>query len=136
MSISNRNQLSILDLPDEILRAIFHKLNTIHMFYSLVGVNRRFDRLALDSIYIHCVNFTIERFDIHKFSVDLRMLDKICSKILPRINEKVTKLIIDPFCAKHILEAVHYPQLYSLTFVHYQPDTFLRHLLGMIINVV
>jgi hypothetical protein len=137
MNILSNNDINILDLPDEILRVIFNKLNTIDMFYSLVGVNQRFDRLAFDSLYIHYLDFVIERSDIHNYSVDDHILDKICSKILPRINEKVTKLTVDPFCMIRILDgAVHYPQLYSLSLVNYRPEIFLRHLLGMSMNFI
>jgi len=49
MNIRNKKDINILDLLDEMLRAIFNKLNMIDMLYSLVDVNRRFDRLSLYS---------------------------------------------------------------------------------------
>jgi len=136
MNIFKRNDINIFDLPDEILRIIFNKLNTISIFYSLVGVNKRFDRLALDSFYIHHLDFVIKRSDVQNSSADDQSLDQICSKILPRINEKVTKLTVDPFSIKRILGAVHYPQLHSLSLLNYQPDIFLRHLTRMIMNFI
>lgn len=135
MNILKSNYINILDLPDEILRIIFNKLNTTEIFYSLVGVNQRFDRLALDSLYIPHLDFVIKRSNIHNSSVDVHILDKICENVLPRINDKVTKLIVDPFFMKRILNDVHYPQLHSLTFVNFQPDMFLQHLSGMLINL-
>ena len=48
--MSNNNEINILDLPDEILLSILNKLNNIDILYSLVDVNQRFDRLALNSI--------------------------------------------------------------------------------------
>jgi hypothetical protein len=59
MNNLNKNYLNILDLPDEILSIIFHKLNMVDVLYSLVDVNRRFDRLALDSLYIRDLDITI-----------------------------------------------------------------------------
>ncbi|CAF5010034.1 unnamed protein product, partial [Rotaria socialis] len=50
--------MSILDLPDEMLLCILNKSNNINVLYSLVDVNERFDRLALDSIYIRGLDFT------------------------------------------------------------------------------
>ncbi|CAF2395648.1 unnamed protein product [Rotaria sp. Silwood2] len=132
MNILNSNDINILDLPDEILRIIFNKLNTIDIFYSLVGVNKRFDRLALDSLYIHHLDFVIQRFHIDNSSVDV-YIDKICEKILPQINEKVTKLTLDPFSVERILDAVHYPQLHSLSLVNFQSDIFLEHLSSRLI---
>jgi hypothetical protein len=64
MNIIYSNDINILDLPDEILRTIINQLNTTDIFYSLVGVNQRFDRLALDSLYIHHLDFVMERSDV------------------------------------------------------------------------
>jgi hypothetical protein len=122
MNISNTSDINILDLPDEILHIIFNKLNTIDIFYSLVGVNQRFDRLALDSLVIHHLDLVIRQSNIPNSSVDNHIFDKICLKILPRINENVTKLTIDPCSMERILGAVDYPQLHSLLLVCYQPD--------------
>jgi hypothetical protein len=91
----------------KMLRAIFNKLNMI------------------DYLYIHHLEFVIEQDDIH-------ILDRICSKILPRINEKVKKLTVDPFSMECILDAVDYPQLHSLSLVDYQPEILLQHLKGII----
>ncbi|CAF4125443.1 unnamed protein product [Rotaria magnacalcarata] len=52
----------------------------------------------------------------------------VCSKILPRINDKITKLTLDPFSTEHILSAVKYPQLHSLSLDNYQSHILLRHL--------
>jgi hypothetical protein len=136
MNILCNNDINILDLPDEILRTILNKLNTIDVFYSLVDVNQRFDRLSLDSLYIHHLDFAIERSDVHNSSVDTYILDKVCEKILPQINDKITKLTVDPFSTERILGAVKYPQLYSLSLVNYQSHILLRYLQGMIINLI
>jgi len=89
MNILSSNDINILDLPDEMLRAIFNKLNMVDMLYSLVDVNQRFDRLAFDSLHIYHLNFASKRDNTHNSSVDIHILDRICSKILPRINEKI-----------------------------------------------
>jgi len=136
MIILNSNDINILDLPDEILCIIFNKLNTIDVFYSLVDVNQRFDRLAFDSLYLHHLDLAIERSDVYNSSLDIYILDKVCEKILPRINDKITKLILDPFSTEPILGAVRYPQLHSLSMVNYPPDILLRYLKGMFINLI
>jgi hypothetical protein len=58
MNNSNDEYHNILDLPDEILLIIFKKLNTIDVFYSFGDVNRRFNRLALDFLYIRHLVFS------------------------------------------------------------------------------
>jgi len=54
MNTLNNKNINILDLPDEILFIIFNKLHMIEMFYSLVNVNQRFDRLVLDPMNHLC----------------------------------------------------------------------------------
>ncbi|CAF3609710.1 unnamed protein product [Rotaria socialis] len=129
MDILNNNNINILDLPDEILRTILNKLNMVDILYSLVDVNQRFDRLALDSLYIHHLDLVIKRDDIHNSSVDTHIIERICSKILPRINDKVTKFTLEPLSVERVLGTIHYPQLHSLSFVNFQPKIFSQHLL-------
>jgi hypothetical protein len=136
MNILNNNNINILDLPDELLCVIFNKLNMMDMFYSLVDVNQRFNRLIFDSLYIHHLNFAIKRFDVHHYSMYNDILDRICSKILPQINDKVNKLTVDPLSMERILCAVHYPQLHSLSLINYQLKTLSQHLSSMIINFI
>ena len=61
METSNNYNTNILDLPDEMLLAIFNKLNMVDVLYSLVDVNKRFNRLILDPFYIHNLDFTVKR---------------------------------------------------------------------------
>ncbi|CAF3350599.1 unnamed protein product [Rotaria sp. Silwood1] len=65
----------------------------VDVLYSLVNVNRRFDRLALDSLYIRDLDITIittmnSLYD-QTSSTDAQVLSKICEKILPRIHHQV-----------------------------------------------
>ena len=68
----------------------------------------------------------------NNFSVDKQVLNRICEEILPRINNKINKLTVDRHSMERILRAVDYPQLYSLSFVNFQPDTLLQHLTGIL----
>ncbi|CAF1457214.1 unnamed protein product [Rotaria sordida] len=129
MDILNNSYINILDLPDEMLRIIFNKLNMVDMLYSLVDVNQRFDRLAFDSLYIDHLDLVIKQDDIHNSSIDTHILDRICSKILPRINNKVTKFTLEPLSMECVFGTVHYPQLHSLSFINFQPNILSQHLL-------
>ncbi|UJR34375.1 hypothetical protein I4U23_021783 [Adineta vaga] len=128
MVILNSNDINILDLPNEMLRTIFNKLNMIDVLYSLVDVNKRFDRLALDSLYVHHTDLIINRDDIQNSLAEIDILQRICSKILPRINDKTTKFTLEPLSVERILNIVDYPQLHSLSFVNFQPKILLQHL--------
>jgi hypothetical protein len=136
MNTLSSNDINIFDLPDEMLRAIFNKLNMVDILYSLVDVNQRFNRLALDSLYIYHLDFVVKQSDIYNSSVDFNIIKGICKKILPRINEKVNKITVEPLSMERVLGAVHYPQLHSLSVINIQDKIFLQHLAGMITNFI
>jgi hypothetical protein len=119
---------NILDIPDEILQFIFNKLNMVDKLDSLVDVNQRFHRLTPDSPYIHHLNFAVEPSNAYHSSIYAHILDRVCEKILPRVNNKVTKLTLEPFSVERVLGTVNYPQLHSLSFVNFQPEILSRHL--------
>ena len=129
MDILSDNDINILDLPDEILLIIFKKLNVIDIFYSLTDVNQRFDRLALDFLHIYHLNFAIKQDDTD-------ILDKICSKILPRINQKITQLTLEPLSVERVLGTTYNPQHYSLTLVNFNPETLLQYLTDIVLNFI
>jgi hypothetical protein len=139
MNNLNKNEVNILDIPDEIFFIIFKKLNMVEVLYSLVNVNRRFDRLALDSLYINNLNMadtmTINSFDEQPRSIDAQIIRKICEKILPRIHDQVHKLTIEEFSIKSIL-AANYPQLYSLSLINFQEEILYQHLTGIVFNSI
>jgi hypothetical protein len=137
MNIFNSDCINILDFPDEILRVIFDKLNMVDVFYSLVGVNQRFDRLALDSVYTHHLHFVIKPLiKCYTSSVDHQVLDKICRKVLPRIHCKIDKLTVEPLSMECVLDTANYPQLHSLSLVNFPKETLLQHLRGLFVNLL
>jgi hypothetical protein len=131
MNVSKYNDVNILDLPDEILEFILNKLKTIDLCYSLVDVNQRFNRLALHSRCIHHLDFAIESITNRHSSMCIHILNRICEEILPRIHQKLTKLTLEPFSIERVIGTVDYPQLYSLSFVNFQPEILLQHLTGI-----
>ena len=73
--------MNILALPDEMLCAILNKLHMVDVFYSLVNVNERFDRLALDSLYVHHLDFVIKPIvKPYSSSIDKQVLEKFLQK--------------------------------------------------------
>ncbi len=123
--------MNILNLPDEMLYAILNKLSMVNVFYSLVDVNERFDRLALDSLYIHHLNFMGKPLvKCYPSSTDDQVLDQICRKILPRICNNVYKLTVGRLSLERVLGIADYPQLYSLSLVHFPVKTLLSQLSG------
>jgi hypothetical protein len=136
MNNLNNDDLNILDLPDEILFIIFKKLNTTDVLHSFVDVNRRFDRLAHDFLYIRDLDMTdirtINSLYDQTSSIDTQILSKICSKILPRIHHQVHKLTIEQYSMKRILDAVNYPQIYSLSLINFEEEILYQYLTGIL----
>ena len=131
MSNLYRNSTNILDLPDEMLCAILNKLNMIDIFYSLVDANQRFDRLALDSIDIHHLNF-VDKPLVKRYSssIDDQVLDQICRKLFPRICNDVYKLTIEPLSLERVLGIGDYPHLHSVSLINFPTETLLSQLTG------
>jgi len=89
--------LNILDLPDEILLIICSKMNIVDVLYSLVDVNQRFDRLVLDPLTIRNIDMTIRTFESvydQIFSIDDKVLSRICDKILCRIYDQINAQLL------------------------------------------
>ena len=126
--------MNILDLPDEILYFILNKISMVDVFYSLIEVNQRFDRLALDAVYTHHLNLVVQP-SVKRYSSVIadQDLEQICRKILPRINSHVYKLSVAPLSLEH-LGAANYPQLYSLVLVHFPTKTLSSQLTGISTN--
>ncbi len=109
-------------------------------FYSLVDVNRRFYRLALDSLYIRDLDMTngitIKSLCNQTSSIDTQVLSRICQKILSRIYHQVKKLTVQEYPMKQILAAANYPQLYPLTLINFQEDILYQYLAGIVFSFV
>jgi hypothetical protein len=139
MNNSNNNHLNILDLPDEVLFLIFKELNTIDVFHSFVDVNRRFDRLVLDSLYIRDLSMiNIMNIDslYDQTSIDTQVLTRICEKILPRIHHHVQKLTVEQYSMQTILLAANYPQLYSLSLINFHEEILYQYLTGIVFDFI
>lgn len=140
MNSLNNNHINILDLPNEILFIIFQKLNMVDVLDSCVDVNRRFNRLILDSFYIRDVNMTTIMDTTSLYdqtsSIDPKILSRICEKILPRIHDHIYKLTIEEYSAKQILLASNYPKLYSLSLINFQEEILHEYLTSIVFYFV
>ena len=139
MNNSNKNQLNILDLPDEILFIILDELRTTDAFYSLADVHQRFHRLVLDSLYTRQLNMTTivninSLYDQNSSIEDIPNLPDICEKNLPQIDHQVHKLIVEQDSMKQILLAANYPKLYSLSLINFEQEIIYQYLTGIIFD--
>ena len=136
MDHSNNHYCNLLDVPDEILFMTIKKLKMVDVFYSLVNVNRRFDRLALDPLYIHDLDMTdtmaINSMNDQTCSINTEDLSRICQQVLPRIHHEVHRLTLEEYSMKEILLPGNYPQLYSLSLLNFTEETLHQTLTGIV----
>jgi len=106
--------IKLNDLPDEILILILRKLYHVEVLNSLIGVNKRLNRIVHDSIFTSYL--TLYFSDKCKYISPLPdpMLDRFCLQILPKIHHKIKWLNLESTSMERILLATNYPDLYGL----------------------
>jgi hypothetical protein len=122
--------MNLFDLPDEILLFILKKLNVVDVLFRLSGLHSRFDQLLFDRVYVRELDFTIKSWDDSISPMDDLVIDRVCEKILPHINDKIMKLTLEPNATERILRAVDYPKLSSLSLMNFSKKTLIQHLTG------
>jgi hypothetical protein len=122
--------IHLLDLPDELLLIIMKKLKHNDILYSLLGVNKRLDRLAGSKSNTDVINFTSMSSTAGYIRMDHELLDRFCFYIMPRICHNVIILVLDHWSMKRVLLACKYSILRSIIFSCFQSDIFLNCLEG------
>jgi hypothetical protein len=103
--------IQLNNLPDEILLTIFKKLDNIDVLYSLIGVNKRLDNIVQDSIFTKSLSLR-SAYGLDKFAN--AQLDRLCSKILPKIYHKIEWLETESLYMDRIFRATHYSNLHHV----------------------
>ncbi|CAF3144566.1 unnamed protein product [Rotaria sp. Silwood2] len=130
MDTSNYNHLNILDLPNEILAIIFNKLNMVDVFYSLVDVNDRFNRLIFYPLFVRHLDMIIDSSSHHVILMD-KQISKICDNVLSRIHHQITQITVEPHSIRRIL-TFNYSHLYSLSLVNFLESILYEYFIGML----
>ncbi|UJR18235.1 hypothetical protein I4U23_005135 [Adineta vaga] len=113
--------MNLLDLPNEILLYILAEMNVVDALFRQSGLNRRLDQLLFNSIYVRELDFTIKSWDNSISPInDL--------KILPRIIDKIIKLIPEPYAIERVLNSTIYPKVSSLSLLNFRSEILLQHL--------
>jgi hypothetical protein len=114
--------LHLLDLPDEILLIILSKISNLDVLYSLIGVNKKLDRLACDIVHIRSIDFirTTSNDEIHSLSD--KILDRFCQNILPRIHKNIECLTLESSSISRIFHSTDYPKLFKLILPELDPE--------------
>jgi hypothetical protein len=128
--------IKLTDLPDEILMIIFKKLYNFEVLYSLIDINDRLNKIALDSIFTS--DLTLMRY----VSVDSicplsnPILDRLCSQVLPHIHHKIKRLNLELTSIKRILRATNYPNLYGIGLYNINIKTAQSFFTGKILKLL
>ncbi|CAF1514711.1 unnamed protein product, partial [Rotaria sordida] len=104
--------IQLNDLPDEILMMILKKLHNFDVLYSLIGVNKRFDKIVKDSIFTNNLILTTSFNSLYQFTDTI--IDRFCLEILPKINTRIQWLSVESSSMERILLATNYPNLHGL----------------------
>ena len=122
--------VSLLDLPDELLLAIFAKLNTVDALVALTTVHQRIDSLVHDRLFVRELDFTTTSCADDGRSIDDRTLSVMCYSILPDIHRHVTCLALNADSMERVLDSADFPQVSSLTLLDVPRKTLCQQLTG------
>ncbi|CAF1049691.1 unnamed protein product [Adineta steineri] len=103
------------DLPDEILLNILKKLDNVEVLNSLIGINKRFNRIVHDPIftsYLSLMKYSSNN-SVH-YALPDSILDQCCLQILPSIHHKINWLDLELTSIERILLATNYSNLNRL----------------------
>ncbi|CAF3121895.1 unnamed protein product [Rotaria socialis] len=115
------------------LLIILSKLDMVDVFYSLVNLNKRFNQLVLNPLYMHHLDLRVKASLDHNSPVDNQVFNQIRTKFLPRIHYKVNKITVTSPFMEFIFNKIDYPQLHSLSLVYFPQETLLQYLTSDII---
>jgi hypothetical protein len=120
MSHSN---VTLLDLPYELLLIIFKKLDNMDVLYSLLDVdNQRLNPILQDKAFTNSLDFTLTISTDDILSIAAPILDRFCSNILPQIDHNIKSLILESKSMERILHAADYPNLTELKLFNFRDD--------------
>ncbi|CAF1545259.1 unnamed protein product [Adineta ricciae] len=117
--------ITLNDLPDEILLIILKNLKSFDIHFSLQGVNQRLNQIIQEEIFTNRLSFIKRSSDnfIDRLS-DKTILDRFCLQILPSIHYKIQYLALGSTSMKSVLQANYYPNLYSLALFNVDKKSF------------
>jgi len=131
----NYSTVNILDLCDEMLITILNKLNNIDVLYSMIEVNQKFDRLARDINFIQSLDFTtISSYEDDHSKINL-MLNRLCSHIIPQIQDNIQCLTVDPWSMDSVLSIGNYSKLHKLKLVNLKVEMTSRIFYSMLFEL-
>jgi hypothetical protein len=96
------------------LLSILNKLSNVDVLFSLIGVNKKLDRLARDITFTQSINLLTRLSNDH----DNVKLNRFCRLILPQIQHNIQCFTLDSLSIDHVLRVGNYPKLHQLNLVN------------------
>ena len=124
--------VSIVALCDEMLLTILNKLNNTDVLYSLIGVNKKLDKLVRDITFTRSIDLVTILSNKGDDSRPKSILDRFCFDIIPRIQHNIEFLILDPLSMDRVFRIGNYPKLCRLTLVNLKLVMVCRIFNGML----
>ncbi|CAF1443772.1 unnamed protein product [Adineta steineri] len=110
----NDSTIQLNDLPDEILMMILEKLWNIRVLYSLIGINRKLDRITCDPVFTRYLQLMNGISHNSVGQLPEIVLNRFCSDILPKIHRHIRRLDLESSTMERILSTSNYPNLHQL----------------------
>jgi len=130
MTMDHYSCVQLTHLPDELLMMIFKKINNMQVLHSLIGVNRRLNRIICDPTFTYRITLLTFSSDNVAHPLPNTMLDRFCSQILPKIHHNVKYLRVESLSMERVLLAAKYPNLYGLSIFNVKEETIQRIFTG------
>jgi hypothetical protein len=127
----NQSNITLLDLPNEILLIILKKLNNMDVLYSLLNVdNQRLDMIVREEAFTKSLNFVSTTKTDDVLSIADSILNRFCINILPKIDYNIKSLILESGSMERILLAADYPNLTELKLYNVNDNVLSRYFTG------
>ncbi|CAF1570105.1 unnamed protein product [Adineta steineri] len=110
----NHSIVQLNDLPDEILMMILKKLWNIKVLYSLIGINKKLDRIACDPVFTRYLSLVNRSSNNSVAPLTNEVLNRFCAQILPKIHHHIRRLDLESATMERILSTTNYPNLHQL----------------------
>ncbi len=127
----NRSNVTIVDLPNEILLIILKKLDNMDVLHSLWDVDtQRLNMIVQQKTFTNTLNFVVTTLTDDILSIADSILDRFCNNILPKIDHNVKSLILESGSMERILLAADYPNLTDLKLFNFNDEIVSRYFIG------
>jgi len=127
----NCSCIHLSDLPDEILLIIFNKLSNVEVLYSLIGVNKRINKIVYDSIFTSRITLIRRSSNDFIYPLPEPILHRFYLQILPEIRHQIKWFDIDSSSIERLL-STNYPNLSGLGLYNFDKEKTTQLIAGRI----